>query len=135
MIEFLEEGGKENVITLISAGAYLESIYIALGSVEEYSADNDILNQIVDLKYPMDNLRERTSYIKNDPNIKRTITFLNEVEKIFSEFTSTRDDMNIETSNSGSISIGGGTTFTLTEDNFHLLKNKITEMRNTIVKI
>lgn len=135
MIEFLEDGGKENVISLISAGAYLESIYIALGSVDEYSEDNDILNQIVDLKYPMDNLRERTSYIKNDPNIKKTITFLNEVEKIFSEFSSTREDMKVETDNTGSISIGGGTTFVLTEDNFLLLKNKITEMRNTIVKI
>jgi len=135
MIEFLEEGGKENVITLISAGAYLESIYIALSSVEEYSEDNDILNQIVDLKYPMDNLRERSTYIKNDPNIKRTITFLNEVEEIFNEFTSTKEDMHIETNNNGSISIGGGTSFKLTKDNFILLKEKITEMRNTIVKI
>ncbi|MCF8379657.1 MAG: hypothetical protein K9H49_08785 [Bacteroidales bacterium] len=135
MIDFLETGGKENVISLVSAGAYLESIYIALSSVEKYEEDNEILNQIVDLKYPMDNLRERTTYIKNDPNVKKTINYLNEVENIFNEFTEVREDLNVEENNAGSLVIGGGESFKITEDNFILLKNKITEMRNTIVKI
>lgn len=135
MIDFLESGGKENIISLISAGAYLESIYLAVCSVEEYEADNDILNQIIDLKYPLDNLRERASIIKNDPSITQTITFLNKIDSIFSEFNIIDEEMEVTETNEGGINISGGELIRLNEDDFLLLKNKIMEMRNSIVKI
>ncbi len=135
MIDFLESGGKENIISLISAGAYLESIYLAVCSVEEYEADNDILNQIMDLKYPLDNLRERASIIKNDPSITQTITFLNKIDSIFSEFNIIDEEMEVTETNEGGINISGGELIRLNEDDFLLLKNKIMEMRNSIVKI
>lgn len=135
MIEFLETGGKENIISLISAGAYIETIYIALNSVEEYEEDNDILNQIIDLKFTMDNCRDRAALIRNDPNIIKTLKFLHEIDAIFNECRVTSENIEVSETNDGDINIGGGETFHLNEENFHLLKNKITEMRNTIVKI
>ncbi|MCK4921474.1 MAG: hypothetical protein KAS71_10540, partial [Bacteroidales bacterium] len=113
----------------------LESIYLAVCSVEEYEADNDILNQIIDLKYPLDNLRERASIIKNDPSITQTITFLNKIDSIFSEFNIIDEEMEVTETNEGGINISGGELIRLNEDDFLLLKNKIMEMRNSIVKI
>lgn len=135
MIEFLETGGKENIISLIAAGAYLESMYIALSCIEEFDEENEILKQIIDLKYPLDNLRERTAIIDNDPNIIQTIAFLNEIESIFSEFNVIDEPMVVKETNDGGITLGGGELIRLNEEDFLLLKNKIMEMRNSIVEI
>ncbi len=133
MLEFLETGGKENILALVSTGAYVESLYLAVQSVSQYSEKDPVIMLIAEMKYPLDNLYERAKSGSEDENIKSIMVYLDQITAIFSELDSKSTQVVISENQKGIISLLGGEKVNINEKNFTSLKTRVVEIRNTIV--
>lgn len=131
MVEFLESSGMESTIAVISSGAYVESMYLALNSVDNYDKNNPIIQQIAELKYPMENLLGHIETVSDDPNVQSILKFINELNDIFKELES-KSGTAVK-SEPGVISFSGGSSPDLNEENFQEMKATVIEIRNNIV--
>jgi hypothetical protein len=131
MVEFLESSGQENTVAIISSGAYVESMYLALNSVDEYNDNDPIIRQIAELKYPMENLMSHAESVSEDPNVQSILTFVKELNQLFSELESTAT--NAVVSEPGVISFSGDSVPELSRDNFDEMKQKVILIREHIV--
>jgi hypothetical protein len=133
MLEFLETGGREITIAQISAGSYIESLYIALQSVKKYSADDKTLSLIVDMKYPMENLLEKTKSAAASEDNNILLNYLNQLSLIFNELETRGTKTTVSKGKDGAISILGGDKAAMNEADFNNLKDKVAKIRKSIV--
>jgi hypothetical protein len=133
MLEFLETGGRELTIAQISAGSYIESLYIALNSIKKYTKDDKTLALIVDMKYPMENLLEKTKSAAANDNNNILLNYLNQLSLTFKELETKNTKTVVSQSKKGSISILGGDKSAMSEADFENLKNKVANIRKSIV--
>ena len=133
MLGFLEDGGKMNTVAMISSGAFLESIYLALESVNDYEKDILIIRQIEELRYPLQNLLAQSKYSESDPNVKNMLVFLNELNEIFLELNPSGTEPTFTKNAKGELTILGGTAYTITEKDYIAMKAKVNEIRTTII--
>lgn len=134
IIEFLEDSEMRSTIALISAGAYIEAMYIALNSVDNYSEKNSALNQIAELKFPMNNLLEQAHSTSNDPNVKSIEIYLLEINNIFKGFAKDISKSKVLKDSSDEITLFGGEEIIMDEKSFFQLKERINEIRKNITK-
>ncbi|MEX0981601.1 MAG: hypothetical protein WD577_01125 [Bacteroidales bacterium] len=131
MVEFLEESGQENAIAIISSGAYIESLFLALNSVEEFDQDDPIIRQISEMKYPMENLMGHAESASDDPNVQSILKFIIGLNNLFSELESTA--LNTVVSEPGVILFSGGDSPDLNQDNFDEMKQMVLLIRENII--
>lgn len=131
MIDFLENSGQENTVALVSCGAYVESMYIALSSVETYNENDPIIEQITELKYPMENLLSHAESVSDDPNVQSILTYIRQLDEVFSELESESSKATV--TEPGVITFSGGSAPDLTEDNFDAMKRKVLSIRELII--
>jgi len=135
LVEFLESSGKENTIALVSSGAYIESMHIAFQSVDQYSEDSKIIEQIAELKYPLKNLLDHAETVSDDPNVQSILKYIRELNSIFNELEAQAGGTEVKNEEPGVISLIGGSDDKMDEENFNILKKKINEVRNFIIDI
>ena len=133
MSEFLEAGNQENTLALISTGAYVECLYLALKSVDSYSEENPFLTLISEMKYPLDNLYERAQTNPQDENLQTVVNYLDQIILIFNELDSKTSKTVIEKTEKGDLLVLGGDSINLNGDDFISLKDKIIEIRSNII--
>jgi len=131
MIEFLEGSGQENTIAIISCGAYVESMYLAMNAVDSYDEKNPILKQITELQYPMENLLGHAESVSSDPNVQSILNYIKQLNDVFSELESESSTATV--SEPGVINLTGGTAPELTEENFDVMKEKVMSIRQLII--
>ncbi len=132
MIEYLEVGGQLATVAEISSGAYIESLYIALNSIVVYSDDNPLVKQIIDMKYPFENLLEQAEISNSNESSNVLIEYLNQVKLIFNDLDTDQSETIISENEEGEISIAGGASISMNEDNFIEMKKMLNQIRNKI---
>jgi hypothetical protein len=133
MLEFLETGGKKMTLAIVSAGAYIESLYLILNSSEEYKEGDPVLILISDMKFPLENLYELSELFKEDENMKEIISQLHLIRQVLQDLESSGSKMVISKDQNGIISIAGGEKYSLDRDNYAVLKTRVTGIRKNIV--
>jgi len=134
ILEHLEEGEMQNTMALVSAGAYIEAMYIALKSVEEYREDHRILKHITELRYPMNNLLQRARATSNDPNVSSIVIYLLEINDVFEELEGMPKESKVVKDSGNVISIIGGEEKKLNKEEFTKLREKIIQIRTNITQ-
>jgi hypothetical protein len=133
MLEFLETGGREITIAQISAGAYIECMYIALQSIKEYSEGDKTLELLTDMKYPMENLLDKAKSSAASEDNSIIVNYLNQISLIFNELETRNSKTVVTQTKPGSITITGGDHTKITKADFDKLKAKVSKIRNSIV--
>jgi hypothetical protein len=133
LLDFLESGGKENTITMISSGAFIESLYLAVNAAGEYSGDNEITSLIWELRFPLDNLIERAKYSSDDENVQKILEMLIPVNEIFNNMKKTSPGLKVTTEGSKKVKVDVGANPKVTEEGFNNLKNWVTTVRTSII--
>lgn len=131
MIDFLENSGKESTIAIISCGAYIESIYIAMNSIETYEPENPIVQQISELRYPMENLMNHAESNSDDPNVQSILKYIEELNDVFNSLEA--ESSKVTKSEPGVISFSGGIVPELNEQNYGKMKQLVKNIRNHII--
>lgn len=72
----LENSGKSNTLALILLGGWVESVYLAVHSVETFDGNSEIILRITEQSYLLENLLDYLNTLSND---KKTLDY---VEKL-----------------------------------------------------
>ncbi len=134
LIEYLETGGQTTTIAEISSGAYIETMFIGLNSVDSYSVENAIVKQIIDMKYPFENLVAQAETTREEGSSNALLDYLNQLKSVFDELEPDQSDTEIIRNEDGEISITGGMSFAMNEENFNEMKSRATRIRTKITE-
>ena len=134
MKEFLENGGKESMIARISTGAYIESMFIGLQSMNKFDLNSHIPELITDMKYPMDNLLAMARNVITSENDSSLFQSINQIGIIFDEMETRNSKTQISQEQTGKITISGGEKLRMNVSDFEKLKKTVTEIRMGMVE-
>jgi len=79
----LDQDDQTNVLPYILTGGWLESVYVATNSVKKFSADNEIVNRIVDQQFLLENLLDYINSLENPEQYKNITDKLIQLQDIY----------------------------------------------------
>lgn len=133
---YLEENDRGNVLSLIIAGGWLESVYLASHLISNYEPGSVTVTRLTDQKLTLENVIDFMSYHKEDPQVSEVISDLAELLLLFDEVEEVEVEAAAESS-SGRMILGGagGTRMEqrMTEEQFNKIVSKVAELRTNIV--
>ena len=139
MLFFCERNDRPNTVIMLSAGAFIESLFLAVNLVGENGQADYILQTLADQKYALDNLMTFAESMKDqDPNIAAVIEDMNPIKEIYDDITVVAGTTTVETEKAADdqpkkLVIGGGSKPTLSKNEFENLKKTTVELRNKLV--
>jgi hypothetical protein len=84
VISFCEQNERSNTVVMLSAGAFTESLFLAVNLIDDYSTADNMLQHLADQKYTIHNfLAFAESVGEDDPNVVSTIEDLAEISAIY----------------------------------------------------
>lgn len=113
---FLSSQGMPDIMALVMAGCWLESIYISVESVEKFSEDNILVERIADQHLLLENLIELFKASNNSGNLSEMLNTLMELQEEYDPLYFNSDDVLI------------------TKHQYVDIVNKIREVRNELVR-
>jgi hypothetical protein len=129
---YLVQNDKEKVLAQISVGGFIESLYIALNLINDYSPDNITIQRIADQKLAFDNMLKYCEVYKDDPNIKELLNEIEPVRDIFDNLKIVKGETKTGRDKNGKLIISGGDRITITKEQYIELKKATGEIRNII---
>jgi len=88
---FLESQNKTNILPFISAGSWLESVYIAINSITKFNPDDEIVARIVEQELLLENLLAFLYTFEEDENLKPIIKQFEELMDVYEELYDNTD--------------------------------------------
>jgi hypothetical protein len=131
MVQHLTAIGSEKQLSIISAGGYVEVLYLALNQTDNIDRDYQLLRKIYDQRFGLENLILFMNEFTSDPWInslhKDLKIILNQLRLIEEK---TDGESKSRRSKSGTFSISGAkTTITITPENYKKLKQAVADIR------
>lgn len=90
-IRFLEKQGKEDLLPLMITGAWIESVNLAIKSVNKFNPNNEIVIRIADQGLLLENILELFQYVKNDPEYAKIIELLVDLQLSYDKLLDNTD--------------------------------------------
>lgn len=144
MIAFCERNDRSNTVVMLSAGAFVESLFLGVHLIDDYATADRLLQHLADQKYTIDNFMAFAESVGDgDPNVTATIKDLRTIEKIYQGIDPGTGEVTVSTETTEDeerpkklvIGSGGPTSQpSLTEEEFLSLKNAVIELRTKIVE-
>lgn len=145
ILSFCERNERSNTVVLISAGAFIESLYLAANMIDDYGTADLLLQHLADQKFTIDNFMQFASGVEtDDPGVESTIKDLEKIKGIYDGIGAGSGGVTIKASGGGDakepkkLVIGGSASTSqpgLTEEEFNSLKAAIVELRNKTVLV
>ena len=139
MLFFCERNDRPNTVIMLSAGAFIESLFLAVNLAGDNGHTDYILQHLADQKYALDNLMMFAERMKDqDPNVAAVIEEMKPIKDIYDDITFVAGTTTVETEKaaddrSKKLVIGGGNKPTLSKKEFEKLKKTTVELRNKLV--
>ena len=133
MIMFCEESHRSNTMVLLTAGAFIESLYLATSLVESSAEAEYLIQHLADQKYSIDNLLTFARSLSDDPNVAGILTDLKPLEDIYNGLDQSSGKTQVKKEGAGKLVIGGGNHPTLSQEEFEELRNTVSEIRQNII--
>jgi hypothetical protein len=129
---YLEENDRGNVLALVVAGGWIESMYIVLNLAGNYKENNQLIHRIAQQKLTLENVIGFMKTYENDPMVGTTIADLDQILMIFETLDVIESDISTETQGD-KLMFSGNAEFKFSKENYTDLTNKVKEIRNNIV--
>jgi hypothetical protein len=138
MLFFCERNNRPNTVIMLSAGAFIESLYLAVNLAGDNRQTDYILQHLADQKYALDNLMVFAESMRaEDQNVAGVIEDLEPVKEIYDGLNIFPGTTTVETEKAAGdqpkkLVIGGGSKPTLSKKEFDKLKKATVELRNKL---
>jgi hypothetical protein len=129
---YLKEQGRENVSSLVVAGGWLESLYLAVQFIKTNPENEEMKQRIAEQKYSLDNLVGLISSYKNKAGVDEILISLEELKVVFDKIEEKKSKGKAKDED-GSLMIGNVITLDLTEAILNEVVEKVEEIRSEIV--
>jgi len=131
IVDFLTDNNRENILSMISMGSFIEIMHLSLSSVSDYNKESDLIQHIADQKILVDNIFSYAEEFKGDNDVASTMNDLKAVKSIFDNLK--RKENQTSGDSTKELFIEGGQEFTMTKDEFDRLKIEIEKVRANII--
>lgn len=143
MLTFCERDGYQDYIMLLSAGAFVESLFLTINLVDDYDDAGYLITHIAEQKFAIENLQKAAESMAGaDENVAAILEEMRPVIEIYGAFASGAGGMSIKTepeSGEGQpkkLVIGGGESAqpTLNREQFEMLKSETIKLRSELIE-
>lgn len=135
MSNALESSNRNNILVLVSTGAIVEALYLAINNID-FDQSGEIIQNIFDQKFVFDNYYEFASQYKDDIYVKTVLKELTAIKDMFDHLDFNQTDINVTKENdSDFIVIQGGKEIIVTEEAYVGFRENITNVRTLLVSI
>ena len=144
ILTFCERNERSNTVVMLSAGAFVESLFLAVNLIDDYEKADYLLQHLADQKFTIDNFMTFAESVKeDDPNVVSTIEDLKKIHDIYEGIDPGTGDVSIKTtgdSDAGQpkkLVIGSSSSESqpsLSPEEFEKLKIAVIELRTKIVE-
>jgi hypothetical protein len=143
ILAYCEKNERSNTVVMISAGAFIESLFFAVNMIDDYGTAHLLLQHLADQKFTIDNFMMFAKSVESDdPVVKSTIKDLDEIKSIYDGIQSGTGGVTVkpasdaESKERKKLVIGGAdenSQPSISENEFTALKTAVIELRNNIV--
>jgi hypothetical protein len=136
VVEYLEQNEQGDKLGIIASAGWLETVYVIANSID-YAKDKSAVDRLADQKLALDNLLDYMAAYKENADVAEVLTWFNELELVFanlSEPETEKSGISFKKKESGKMVLGGGSSISISEEQFNAIKDKVNEIRNNIVK-
>ncbi len=125
------EGGKQGpTLSMVVAGGWIESLYIAT-NLAKYEANSPVVERLADQKYTLDNLIEfLKKYEKENSDVAAVVTQFTELQAEFNKIGE-KDAAAATSTDKNKKILGGGKELTISADQYKAIVDKIRAIRNS----
>ncbi len=143
MLFFCERNNRPNTMVMLSAGAFVESLYLAVNLAGDYGEGEYILQHIAEQKYAIENLMVFAgSLSEEDENIASVIEDLQSLNEIYEGIGTGGGEVSVRTEEGSAedeprkLVIGGGDSPppTLSPAEFDTLKKEVIRLRTSMIE-
>jgi len=135
MSQMLENSDRNNILVLVSTGAVVEALYLAVNNID-FDHSGEAIQRIFDQKFLFDNYYEFAMQYSDDIYVKTVLNELNAVKDMFDHLDFNQKDIKITKENeSDFIVIQGGKEIIVTQEAYSGFKENITNVRKLLVSI
>lgn len=144
ILSFCERNERSNTVVMLSAGAFIESLFLAVHMIDDYGTAGQLLQHLSDQKYTIDNfILFANSVVSDDPGVESTIKDLAKIKSIYDGIETGTGEVSIKSTGDSELKqpkklvisgSGNASQPSLTEDEFNALKIAVIELRNNIVQ-
>jgi len=145
ILTYCEINEMSNTVVMLSAGAFIESLFLAVNMIDDYGTADQLLQHLADQKYTIDNFMLFAKGIgSDDPGVVTTIKNLEKIKNIYDGIKPGTGGVSIKTAevsdeNQPKKLVIGGTGAasqpSLSEEEFGALKAAIIELRTNTVSV
>lgn len=139
MLFFCERNDRPNTVVLLSAGAFIESLFLAVNLAGDNGQTDYIMQHLADQKYALDNLVMFAESLQDqDPNVAAVMEDIKPIKEIYDNIAVVAGTTTVETDETADnqpkkLVIGGGSKPTLSKKEFEKLKKTTVDLRNRLV--
>jgi hypothetical protein len=133
IVKFLERNERETSLALISAGGWIESLYIVINLTGEYRENDRVIQLIADQKNIFENLVLFLEQNKDNRDIGELLEDIKPIQKVYESLEVVKIEKDDKIANpDNKFIVGGATRITMTPQQFKDLKEAITIVRNKL---
>ncbi|MFN3342986.1 MAG: hypothetical protein ACK40M_09840 [Flavobacteriales bacterium] len=130
---YLEENDRGNILALVVAGGWVESIYVVSNLAGPYKDKNPLIERMAQQGHTLTNVIEFMRKYIDDPAVGMTIAQLEEIQMIYETLEVVEKE--ITTENTGDkLNFSGNAEFKFSKETYEDLTNKVKELRTKYVE-
>ncbi len=132
-IAYLEDNKKGNVMAIVAASGWIESMHIVLNTLEYNEANKEVIQRVADQKLVFGNLWAYLKKYEGDAMVNEMMTAMLEVRSVLASFEEVNSG-NVKVERKGEkLIFGGGIQIAMTKVQYIELKNSIEDLRSTLI--
>lgn len=128
--ETLENSKQGPTLSLVVAGGWIESLYIATNLASKFDANSPVVERLADQKYTLDNLIEFLKKYESDANVASVLAQYTELQAEFNKIGE-KDAAAAANAQGSKKVLGGGKELSLTADQYKAIVEKVKAIRNS----
>ena len=143
ILTFCEINERSNSVVMLSAGAFVESLFLAVNMIDDYATAGYLLQHLADQKYSIDNfMMFALSLETDDPGVESTIRDLEKIHSIYNGITPGSGEVSVKSqektdgAQTKKLVIGSDSSAQpgLSEAEFESLKSAVIDLRTKMVR-
>ncbi len=135
MSRTLENSDRNNILVLISTGAIVEALYLAVNNID-FDHSGEVIQKIFDQKFVFDNYYEFASNYSDDIYVKTVLSELAAIRNMFDHLDYKESDIKVKKEGGDDfLVIQGGKEIIVTEEAYLGFRENITNVRTLLVSI
>lgn len=133
IMDELEKNNNNGLMVIISAGTYIESIYLSLSLIDKFSDENEMIKKIAGQKNAFVTLLNTSKLYENNYYVKDIIPYLERIINIYSQFKVEDKGKLVFIKNpDGTVKFKSAEKVVMNEQQFKTFRETIVSIRNEI---